>query len=1227
MPLLLAEHQDGPHGRRGVDDSGSGESAEGGKDRGGSAGSVEEAWREVSGLGLGDADGEAMNDTRRAPVQVLSGRGVHDEPLSRKRMGKSMRERVEGSWEDVPNDMEESGESVDEDETLDILPPSARIDTSLAGPVDGEDSKEDEEGMWEDEADYNSEDDTSALESVTEYEYGEEEEEMGAESGTRPRAGMSYREALRQYRASRRALLLSGLAAYGGREDPERLMTSSKRRGASKTPADGGSSRLGHEHEHGHRESDAEAYEDEEEEQGEDSMDRYGLGDADAASAESIEAADPVWRAHEVHLNPPSAAQMLHPRSPRHAFSATRHGADGIGGAAGGNGVDARKEFAPSALSAFVKEAYASEPVTPVAEHPPKVDYGFLALGPGGEDVHEDDVRDLDPRNGVEFGRPGIQSLVERSDSPADSPTTEPRTPASQAKQTANSRGQAHAQQNAHGNVQTQAPQANDGLLSSLSLSRIARLSSALASVVHGPLADSGGASFGFTRLPKSSDGSSGSSNGPDAQGTDKGMGAGAAAGAGAGANVPTEPESLAGHGPFSLWDYLREEILATDFDSTQELKWERVTNFIAIPFWMEKVGKASPTKCKDVRMLMISSLSRSQIILFGFVVCLDSFLYTFTILPLRFLVAIWRWGSNCAVWAVGGEKRFLHSSHKCDMLKGLLIVLSCVILHRITDASKMYHSVRGQDVVKLYVIFNVLEIADRLCCSFGQDLLDSLFSRITLARRKDGRQPYLRPAGFFVLSLAYVLAHTVVLFYQLVTLNVAINSYDNALLTLLLSNQFVEIKGSVFKKFEKENLFQLTCADIVERFQLTLMLSAIGLRNLIEVTGGSAGGADAAAAGPLPTSFTVFPSLSLLETIFAPVCIVLASECVVDWLKHAFITKFNHIRPAVYGRFMDVLCRDLVVAGPGAAGKARRHTFVDQSPVVSRRLGFAALPLACLLVRITSQVVGMLGDTSHFDECAIPDAHRFRGGLGIARTAARAGLHIDTNGATHRALEVLVQGFAWGLTIVIAWALCVFRFALSLCLVVHPADFLSRCFASLSVSAQPRSSQTSTRHEPSQFRIPPLRNETSKRARRRTQCAGSTSHRSRQRRAGTCHPLSLSNHSHLEPLTDCQGSFLTANISHILHLFSYPSCPLLVPMPIQAYDAKVAQLLDKREDDATRVGLSGQQLPAPPRSKDKSGNSSGAGVGGAGGGGGGKPKVDSLMDLSRYQMVRSRIW
>ena len=82
------------------------------------------------------------------------------------------------------------------------------------------------------------------------------------------------------------------------------------------------------------------------------------------------------------------------------------------------------------------------------------------------------------------------------------------------------------------------------------------------------------------------------------------------------------------------------------------------------------------------------------------------------------------------------------------------------------------------------------------------------------------------------------IVVHTIVMVYQLISLNVAVNSYDHALLTMLVSNQFVEIKGSVFKKFEKDNLFQITCADIVERFSLGTMLSVVAFRNLIELSG-----------------------------------------------------------------------------------------------------------------------------------------------------------------------------------------------------------------------------------------------------------------------------------------------------------------------------------------------------------------------------------------------------
>ena len=51
-----------------------------------------------------------------------------------------------------------------------------------------------------------------------------------------------------------------------------------------------------------------------------------------------------------------------------------------------------------------------------------------------------------------------------------------------------------------------------------------------------------------------------------------------------------------------------------------------------------------------------------------------------------------------------------LMPSEKADILKGLLIILSCWILMYF-DASMMYHSIRGQAAIKLYVIYNVLEV------------------------------------------------------------------------------------------------------------------------------------------------------------------------------------------------------------------------------------------------------------------------------------------------------------------------------------------------------------------------------------------------------------------------------------------------------------------------------------------------------------------------------------
>jgi len=201
------------------------------------------------------------------------------------------------------------------------------------------------------------------------------------------------------------------------------------------------------------------------------------------------------------------------------------------------------------------------------------------------------------------------------------------------------------------------------------------------------------------------------------------------------------------------------------------KIKFERLYNFLRLPPLLE------------------------QILWFGALACLDAWLYNFTVLPLRFLKAVWlliqywvravikeardicfhiyrglgrlwhrgrRKGhdsipvvpqaagtqprrvslSNSVVPPAAGDElangsasrvpseqtrkskassayrsrrtkstpSALQPAHKADILRGLLVIATCAILMHF-DASRMYHSVRGQAAIKLYVIYNVLEV------------------------------------------------------------------------------------------------------------------------------------------------------------------------------------------------------------------------------------------------------------------------------------------------------------------------------------------------------------------------------------------------------------------------------------------------------------------------------------------------------------------------------------
>ena len=61
------------------------------------------------------------------------------------------------------------------------------------------------------------------------------------------------------------------------------------------------------------------------------------------------------------------------------------------------------------------------------------------------------------------------------------------------------------------------------------------------------------------------------------------------------------------------------------------------------------------------------------------------------------------------------------------DLARLLIMVLVCSALSWV-DVAKAYHSIRGQAMIKLYVIYNILEICDKMCCYIGPDTLDTLF-------------------------------------------------------------------------------------------------------------------------------------------------------------------------------------------------------------------------------------------------------------------------------------------------------------------------------------------------------------------------------------------------------------------------------------------------------------------------------------------------------------------
>ncbi|XP_044491139.1 protein POLLEN DEFECTIVE IN GUIDANCE 1-like isoform X2 [Mangifera indica] len=291
-----------------------------------------------------------------------------------------------------------------------------------------------------------------------------------------------------------------------------------------------------------------------------------------------------------------------------------------------------------------------------------------------------------------------------------------------------------------------------------------------------------------------------------------------------------------------------------------------------------------------------------------GFFVCLDSFLSLLTIMPTRILMTLYRlFGS-------------LSTAVLCDF--SCFVVLACglTLLER-TDISLIYHMIRGQGTIKLYVVYNVLEMFDRLFQNFGGDVMETLFySAETLANcsEEDRNSCIWKFIYDLALATASSICHSFVLLAHAITLSTCIAAHSNALLALLVSNNFSEIKGYVFKRFSKENIQFLVYADSIERFHILAFLLFVLAQNILE------------AEGPWFKSFVINALM------------VFIGEMLVDIIKHSFLAKFNGIKPITYSEYLEDLCKQTL----------NRKT-EDEKKILT----FVPLAPACVVIRVLTPV------------------------------------------------------------------------------------------------------------------------------------------------------------------------------------------------------------------------------------------------------------------------------
>ncbi|GLI64125.1 hypothetical protein VaNZ11_007302 [Volvox africanus] len=216
-------------------------------------------------------------------------------------------------------------------------------------------------------------------------------------------------------------------------------------------------------------------------------------------------------------------------------------------------------------------------------------------------------------------------------------------------------------------------------------------------------------------------------------------------------------------------------------------------------------------------------------------------------------------------------------------------------------------------EFLKMSVLSTAFDMLDKILSNFGNDVLEALSG--TCTQWLAGKKRLWQLASDALVAGFIVTLHALTLMCQALIVAVALNSSRNGLVALLIANNFVEIKSTVFKKWDSTRIWALVCADAVERFHLLVVLSFVVVEEM-----------DSAASWSPPHDYL-------------RVCgLMVAAEVVIDIIKHAVLGKFNEVRPGLYREFHQDLCAKALAA---------------QSHSAPRLLNFHHLAPAALSMRI----------------------------------------------------------------------------------------------------------------------------------------------------------------------------------------------------------------------------------------------------------------------------------